>query len=75
MSLHFHDLRHEAVSPVGVIDIIVAGKATEHRLPQHTDQRVATISALPNGGGGEREGVLVSIGERNRLPYAGVGKR
>jgi hypothetical protein len=31
---------------LGVIDILVSGKATEYRLPQQTNQRVAAVLAV-----------------------------
>src|ERR1035437_1886855 len=31
--------------PVGVVHVLVSGKATEHRLPQHSDQIMPTVPA------------------------------
>src|SRR5665811_849474 len=31
--------------PVGVVHVLVSGKATEHRLPQHPDQIMPTVPA------------------------------
>src|SRR5262249_24568694 len=41
------DPAHRWIVPqaLGVIDILVSGKATEYRLPQQTDQRVAAVLA------------------------------
>src|SRR5262245_28989605 len=39
------DPAHRRIVPqaLGVIDILVSGKATEYRLPQQTNQRVAAV--------------------------------
>jgi hypothetical protein len=34
--------------PLGVVDLLVFGKPTEHRLPQHTDK---SVPAVPAGAG------------------------
>ncbi len=41
------DPAHRRIVPqaLGVIDILVSGKATEYRLPQQTNQRVAAVLA------------------------------
>src|SRR5271166_1887816 len=31
--------------PLGVVDVLVSGKPTEHRLPQHTDKSVPAVFA------------------------------
>ena len=31
--------------PLGVVDVLVSGKPTEHRLPQHTDKSVPAVLA------------------------------
>jgi hypothetical protein len=42
------DPAHGRIVPqaLGVIDILVSGKATEYRLPQQTNQRVAAVLAV-----------------------------
>ena len=41
------DPAHRRITPqpVGVVDVLVSGKPTEHRLAQHADQIVATVPA------------------------------
>ena len=36
--------------PFGVVHVLVAGETAKHRLPQHADQRVATVLASPRIG-------------------------
>ena len=31
--------------PLGVVDVLVSGQSTEHRLPQHTDESVPAVIA------------------------------
>jgi ligand-binding sensor protein len=47
MSLAADDPSHRRImaQPLGVIDVLVSGKPTEHRLPQHTDKSVPAVLA------------------------------
>src|SRR5262249_4336765 len=54
---------------LGVVDILVSSKATEHRLSQQTRQRMATILAGPR----VREAVAGHRGQAKRLVEFPVG--
>src|SRR5215469_3523859 len=55
---------------LGVVDILVSSKATEHRLSQQTRQRMATILAGPR----VREAVAGHRGQAKRLVEFPVGQ-
>ena len=42
-----HDPSHHGImtQPLGVVDVLVSGKPTEHRPPQHTDKSVPAVLA------------------------------
>ncbi len=57
--------------PVGIVDVFVSGKATEHRLPQHSDQIMPTVSAcasigqsLPSDGRQAEHIIKLAIGKQ-----------
>ena len=63
-----------ATEPVSVVDILVSGKATEHRLPQHPDQAVAAVLASARvgehvtGHRAETEGLVeFTVGEQSGI--------
>ena len=49
--------------PLGVVDVLVSGKPTEHRLPQHTDKSVPAVLA----GAGVAEPLAGQIRKAHRV--------
>src|SRR5262245_42788410 len=56
---------------VGVVHVFVAGKPTEHRLPQQSDQRMATILAGPRIG----EHLTSQHGQAKRVVKFAIGEQ
>ena len=57
--------------PLGVVDVLVSGKPTEHRLPQHTDQRMQAVFA----GAGVGEPVAGQIRKAECVVEFAIGKQ
>jgi hypothetical protein len=57
--------------PLGVVDVLVSGKPTEHRLPQHTDKSVPAVLA----GAGVGEPLAGQIRKAQCVVEFAVGKQ
>lgn len=57
--------------PLGVVDILVSGQPSEHRLPQHADQRMAAVLA----GAGIGEHVIGHRAEAQGIVEFAIGQK
>ena len=57
--------------PLGVVDVLVSGKPTEHRLPQHTDKSVPAVLA----GAGVGEPLAGHRRKAERVVEFAIGKQ
>jgi len=57
--------------PLGVVDVLVSGKPTEHRLPQHTDKGVPAVFA----GAGVGEPLADQIRKAESIVKLVIGKK
>ena len=75
-SLAADDPAHRRITsqPVGVVDVLISGKPTEHRLAQHADQIVPTVPAraavnqmLPRDGHQAERVIEFAIGQQSGI--------
>ena len=62
--------------PVGIVHVLVSGKPTEHRLPQHADQIVPTVPACASisqtlPGDGHQAEHIIKLPERQQTSIGG----
>jgi hypothetical protein len=57
--------------PLGVVDVLVSGKPTEHRLPQHTDKSVPAVLA----GAGVGEPFASRLRKAESIVKLAIGKK